>query len=255
MTLSLPYHILMTLPIAYQPRTYRNHLVPRHLQPFTVAVQETDLFILAETALPDQARRSIVNYRYQLEAYISQHPAFLHSFSPLPPDPHAPPIIRDMLRAAETAGVGPMASVAGALAETVGRDLLQHSEEIVVENGGDIYMKADHDLTIGIYAGTSPLSDRIALRIRSDKTPAGVCTSSGTVGHSFSCGRADAVTIIAPSAFLADAAATAVANCVSGSEDIQRGLDRAKEIDGVLGAVIIVADRLGVFGDVELVSR
>ncbi len=245
----------MMLSIVHQRRFYRDRVAGDGLMPFTVAIQETDLFIRAETTLIDPARRSIIHYRYQLEEYIRQHPSFLHTFAPLPPDAHAPPIIRAMLQAAETAGVGPMASVAGALAEMVGNDLLQQSREIVVENGGDIYLKIAHDITIGIYAGASPLSNRLAMRIRSDTTPVGVCTSSGTVGHSFSFGRADAVTIVAASAFLADAAATAVGNCVRSGEDIQRGLDRAKEIDGVLGAVIIVADRLGVFGEVELVSR
>jgi ApbE superfamily uncharacterized protein (UPF0280 family) len=195
-----------------------------------------------------------LDYRYQVESYISQHPAFLHTFAPLPPDPYAPPIIREMLHAAESSGVGPMAAVAGAFAEMVGRDLLQHSNEIVVENGGDIYMNVTHDMTIGIYAGASPLSGRIGLHVLSDKTPVGICTSSGTVGHSYSFGHADAVTIIARSAFLADAAATAVGNCVRRRDDIQCGLDRAHEIEGVLGAVIIIQDRFGAYGEVELVS-
>jgi ApbE superfamily uncharacterized protein (UPF0280 family) len=244
----------MTHPTAQQQRVYRDHTTSRHLLPFTVAIQETDLFILAQTTLRDPARQSVLHYRYQLEAYIRQHPSFLHAFAPLPPDPHAPPIIREMVHAAKTSGVGPMAAVAGAFAEMVGLDLLRHSSEIVVENGGDIYLKVDHDITIGIYAGSSPLSDRLGLRVRSHQTPSGVCTSSGTVGHSFSFGRADAVTVLAPSAFLADAAATAVCNCVRHSEDIQRGLDRAREIEGVVGALIIVDDHLGAWGEIELVS-
>jgi hypothetical protein len=245
----------MMASITHQHRFYRDRLEVRGLVPFAVAVQETDLFILAESSLADRARESILNYRYQLEAYIRQHPPFLKSFSPLPPDPLAPPMIRDMLRAAAIAGVGPMAAVAGAFAETVGSDLLQYSGEIVVENGGDLYLKVNHDITIGIYAGASPISNRLALRIHADTTPVGVCTSSGTVGHSFSFGRADAVTIIAASAFLADAAATSVGNCVSASADIPRGLERAQSIDGVRGAVIIINDQMGACGDVELVSR
>jgi hypothetical protein len=240
--------------IAHQHRFYRDRISARGLVSFTVAVQETDLFILAETSLPDQARASILNYRYQLEEYIRVHPHFMESFSPLPPDPLAPPIIREMLRAAEIAGVGPMAAVAGAFAEMVGRDLLQLSAEVVVENGGDLYLKVAQDITIGIYAGDSPLSNRLALRLHPDATPAGVCTSSGTVGHSISLGRADAVTIIAASAFLADAAATAVGNCVSSPDDIQRGLERAQAIIGVRGALIIINDQMGAWGAVELVS-
>jgi len=245
----------MTVSITRQPRFYRDRIVAPGLVRFSVAVQETDLFILATTSLVDQARDSILRYRYHLEEYIRRHPHFLNSFSPLPGDPVAPPIIREMLRAAETAGVGPMAAVAGAFAETVGRDLLRFSGEIVVENGGDIYLAAAREITIGIHAGDSPISQRLALRIRCDETPVGICTSSGTVGHSFSFGRADAVTIIAASAFLADAAATAVANCVNRPADIHRGLERARSIDGVLGAVIIISDQMGAWGAVELVAR
>jgi len=240
--------------IAHQHRFYRDRISAGGLLPFSVAVQETDLLILAETTLIDPARRSIIHYRYQVEEYIRQHPAFLHSLSPMPIDAKAPPIVRDMLQAAKSAGVGPMAAVAGAFAEKVGGDLLQYSREVVVENGGDIYLNTDRDISIGIYAGASPLSGRLALHIRSGSTPLGVCTSSGTVGHSFSFGRADAVTIIAPSASLADAAATAVANCVTDRKQIPRALERARELEGVLGAIIIIEDQMGAWGEVELVS-
>ena len=244
----------MTPPVAHQRRFYRDLIKSRDLQPFSVTVQETDLYILAQTRLEDEALRSILNHRYQLETYIRKHPSFLHAFAPLPPDPHAPPIVRGMLRAAEQAGVGPMAAVAGAFAEEVGKDLLRHTPQVVVENGGDLYVSVTQDMRIGIYAGSSPLSNRLALRIPFAKTPLGVCTSSGTVGHSVSFGRADAVTISAPSAFLADAAATAVGNCVKHRDDIQRGLDRAREIEGVCGALIIIEDHMGAWGEIELLS-
>ena len=244
----------MTSPIGHQRRFYRDQIKSRDLLPFTVTVQETDLYILAQSRLEDEALRSILNHRYQLETYIREHPSFLHAFAPLPPDPHAPPIVRGMLRAAERAGVGPMAAVAGAFAEEVGKDLLRHTPQVVVENGGDLYISVTQDMRIGIYAGSSPLSNRLALRIPFAKTPLGVCTSSGTVGHSVSFGRADAVTISAPSAFLADAAATAVGNCVKHRDDIQRGLDRAREIEGVCGALIIIEDHMGAWGEIELLS-
>lgn len=238
---------------AHQHRLYRDRISARGLVAFTVAVQETDLFILAAQPLPDQARASILNYRYQLEAYIRQHPPFLTSFSPLPPDPLAPPIIRDMLIAAETAGVGPMAAVAGAFAETVGRDLLQFSDEIVVENGGDLYLKAARDITIGIYAGDSPLSNQLALRIHPDTTPAGVCTSSGTVGHSLSLGKSDAAIVIAPSTPLADAAATALGNRIKTADDIPAALEFAQEIGELSGVILIKGDKIGLWGDANLV--
>ena len=244
----------MTLSLVHQHRFYRDRIIAQDLVSFTVVVQETDLFVLAETLLAEKARQAVFNYRYQLEEYIRQHPAFLHTLSPLPSDPHAPPLVREMMEAARRADVGPMASVAGALAKKVGEDLLQHTEQVVIENGGDIYVRVSHDMLIGVYAGSSPLSNRIGLHIPCGKTPLGVCTSSGTVGHSLSFGMADAVTIISPSAALADAAATTVGNCIKTKKDIERGLDRAQQIDGVTGALIIVEERFGAWGDVEIVS-
>ncbi len=128
-----------------------------------------------------------------------------------------------MAAAAQTAGVGPMAAVAGAIAECVGRELLEFSPEVIVENGGDIFLKVSHRRTVGIFAGDSPLTGRIGIQIEARDTPLGVCTSSGTVGHSLSFGRADAVVVLAPAAALADAAATAIGNRVSRKEGHRRG--------------------------------
>jgi len=159
-----------------------------------------------------------------------------------------------MLQAAMLAQVGPMAAVAGAIAEKVGVDLLTHTQQIVVENGGDIFLKVSKDLTIGIYAGNSPLSDKIGLKILLSHTPLGVCTSSGTVGHSLSFGKSDAVTVIAQSTPLADAAATAIGNLVKEKRDIEKGLELAKFIKGIHGALIIVNDQFGAWGNIEIVS-
>jgi ApbE superfamily uncharacterized protein (UPF0280 family) len=147
-----------------------------------------------------------------------------------------------------------MASVAGALAEQVGNDLLEHTRNVIVENGGDIFLKVSEDLTIGIYAGSSSLSNKLAIKIPATMTPLGVCTSSGTVGHSLSFGTADAVTILAPSTPLADATATAVGNRVKQPQDIAKALDYAQTIEGILGALIILDDQFGAWGAIEIVS-
>jgi ApbE superfamily uncharacterized protein (UPF0280 family) len=218
-----------------------------------VVIQETDLLIFAERPLKEEAIQAVHHYRHHLEEYIRSSPGFARSLVPLPPDEYAPPLIREMLHASRRAQVGPMASVAGALAEQVGNDLLEHTRTVIVENGGDIFLKVSEDLTIGIYAGASPLSDKLALKIPAAMTPLGVCTSSGTVGHSFSFGRSDAVTILAHSTPLADAAATAVGNHVKGPQDIARGLDYAQTIEGILGALIIVDNQFGAWGAIEIV--
>ena len=145
-----------------------------------------------------------------------------------------------------------MASVAGAVAEFVGNDLLPFSAEIIVENGGDIYLKSLNKRVVGIYAGKSPLSGRIGIEISGEATPLGICTSSGTVGHSLSYGQADAVVVLAKSSTLADAAATAIGNLIIKANDIQSGIEFAKGIDGLSGAIIIKDDNLGLWGEVKL---
>jgi ApbE superfamily uncharacterized protein (UPF0280 family) len=131
---------------------------------------------------------------------------------------------------------------------------LDQSQEVVVENGGDCYLKVDTELQIGVFAGRSELSDRLALRIKPEQTPLGVCTSSGTVGLSLSLGCADAVTVVARSAALADAAATAMGNQVQQEDDIHKAISLAQEIEGVEGAIVILGDQIGAWGEVELVS-
>ncbi|HOC39050.1 MAG TPA: UPF0280 family protein, partial [Thermodesulfobacteriota bacterium] len=192
--------------------------------------------------------------RREVERYIYHHPVFKTSLTPLPQDLLASPMVQTMLQAAAFCGVGPMAAVAGAIAEHVGKGLLELSPEVIVENGGDIFIQTNETALIEIFAGASPLSQKLALSIKASQMPLGVCTSSGTVGPSLSFGQADAATILSPCATLADAAATAVGNVIHGKQDIPRALEKAQSIPGVSGALIIVGEHLGVWGDVELVS-
>jgi hypothetical protein len=158
-----------------------------------------------------------------------------------------------MAEATRKVKVGPMAAVAGAVAEFVGRDLRQFTDEIIVENGGDIYLKINQPRKVGIYAGTSQFSGKIALELDPRPKAFSVCTSSGTVGPSLSFGKADAVVIVAESALLADAAATAVGNVVKEVGDIEKGLKLAKKIRGLDGVLIIKDDQMGALGKVKIV--
>jgi hypothetical protein len=236
----------------YEKRTYRNLVKTDDLVKFEVMVKETDLLVRAERDLSKETRESVLKYRHQLETYIAMNPEFEKSLIPLKDDPHAPEIVQEMIQTSQWACVGPMAAVAGAIAESVSKDLLKLSKELIVENGGDIYLATSKERTIGIYAGNSPLSLKIGIVIRPEETPLGICTSSGTVGHSFSFGKADAVCILSKSAALADAAATAVGNIIQEKKDIEWGLEKGKEIEGVSGALIIVGEKMGVWGNVRL---
>jgi ApbE superfamily uncharacterized protein (UPF0280 family) len=239
---------------AYRERKYRNLLLDQRLTSFQVRVKETDLYLRATRDLSENARQSVLLHRYHIEGYILGHPDFLRSLTPVPPDEFAPPIVRRMIQAGQTAGVGPMAAVAGAMAEAVGEDLLEESPEIMVENGGDIFLACSRETRVGIFAGNSPLSLRVGLVVPAAGHPWGVCTSSGTVGPSLSFGRADAVCILSPSASLADAAATAVGNLVGTPGDLEKGLQKAKAIEGVSGAVIILGEKLAAWGEIKLVE-
>ena len=236
----------------YEHRNYRDYSASEGLVSFTVAVKETDLFISAERNLEKEALDAAVQARYILETYIQQRPEFRTSLVPIADDTHAPLIVQAMLQAASTCNVGPMAAVAGAVADFVGNELLNYSREVIIENGGDIFFKINRPITVGIFAGASPLSERLALKIQPSDEPFGICTSSGTVGPSLSFGTADAATIRAKSAALADAAASAVGNAVKTADDIQKALDLGQSLGCIDGIVIIKDDKLGVWGNMEL---
>jgi len=239
----------------YQPRTYRHWIKDKGLVSFNATVKETDLYIRARRNLRAKALEAIVKCRTPLEKYIESHPLFLSSLEPCSVDENAPSIVREMAQAAEIVGVGPMAAVAGAIAEAVGKSLLAYSPEVIVENGGDIFMQISKTSLIGIYAGeSSPFTGKIALEIGPEETPLGICTSSGTVGHSLSLGTADAIIVLSHSTALADAAATAIGNSVKIVEDITQVIERAQIINGLTGVVIIKDDKMGVWGKVKIIS-
>lgn len=239
--------------MAYEERTYRNYVKAENLVKFEVIEKETDLLILANSNLYDKAFASVLKHRGDLERYINTDPKFLKTFSPIPIRYNAPPIVKEMAAAARKTKVGPMAAVAGAIAEFVGRDLLSFSDEVIIENGGDIFLKTNQPRKVGIYAGTSPFSEKIALEVEPGEKPFSVCTSSGTVGPSFSFGKADAVVVIAQNAALADAAATAIGNAVKEVSDIDQGLKLAQKIKGLDGVLIIKDDQLGALGGIKIV--
>jgi uncharacterized protein len=237
----------------YQERKYRDLIKNSSLVFFNAVVKETNLAIYAKKPMEALARESIIKHRGYLEAYIERYPEFATTLLPWPLFEPAPEIIRDMVWAGHQAGVGPMAAVAGAVAEHVGKDLLAESSEVIVENGGDVFLKTAGPSNVGIFAGKSPFSLRIGIRVYSENIPMSVCTSSGTVGHSKSMGKADAVCVVSQSCCLADAVATAIGNRVSLEKDIPKGIEFGKQVAGVQGIVIIVDKKIGAWGDIEIV--
>lgn len=234
-----------------QPRFYREW-VKSDLISFTARDRQTDIFISAEKDLKKESQELIRRYRNDIINYINIKPEFEKSLTPLPADSKAPDIVKAMLKASALTGVGPMAAVAGAIAEFVGRGLLQFTGQVILENGGDIFMKTGIERKIGIYAGNSPLTGKIAIKVKPEMTPLGICTSSGTVGHSLSFGAADAVCVAAKDTSVSDACATACCNMVKTEREIEGALNFAKSVEGVIGAVVIYKDRIGSIGRIEL---
>lgn len=238
----------------YQERVYRDYTQAKSLIKFTVKYKETDLEVQAKSDLSEIGLSIVQDLREDLEKYIARHPEFLKSFVPINPLDNPPFIASLMIECSRVAGVGPMAAVAGAFAEIVGNELMKYSPEVIIENGGDIFIGTTEVRIVDIFAGNSPFTHRIGIKVKPDLSPYGICTSSGTVGHSFSFGKADATCILSKSAALADAAATAVANVIQTKEDLENALNLAKSMKGILGAVLIKDDKLGAWGEIELVK-
>ncbi|MBP1749761.1 MAG: hypothetical protein H6Q52_2300 [Deltaproteobacteria bacterium] len=238
----------------YEERFYRNISRPAELKCYEVRYKETDLFCCTGHDLSSFIKERVLAYRYQLEGYIRINPSFQESLTPIKGDPVAPPIVREMVRASAMIGVGPMATVAGAISEYIGRDIEGLTRDFIIENGGDIYLRTSVERTIQIHAGLSPFSEHIGIKIPPSAESRGVCTSSGTVGHSLSFGKADAVCILGRSALFADGLATYLGNIVKKKDDIARAIEEGQKFSDIEAILIILGDQLGAWGDLDIVE-
>jgi len=238
----------------YEERFYRNVTRPQDLICYEVVYKETDLFCCTKTDLSAYIKERVFFYRHQLDEYIHLKPFFRESLEPVENDPLAPAIVREMIAAASTLNVGPMATVAGAMAEFVGKDITDLSDTFIIENGGDICLKTDTERVVQIYAKDSPFSRNIGIKLKPNDVPYGVCTSSATVGPSLSLGLADAVCIIAHSALFADGLATCLGNGVKKKDDIPGAIKKGQKFPGIMGILIILGEHLGVWGDLDIVK-
>jgi len=191
----------------------------------------------------------IVRQRKILERYIERHPDFHHSLEPVKLLPDAPDVAQRMASAAHLVGVGPMAAVAGTMAQLAAEaGIKAGASEVIVENGGDIYLQAAEPVTIVLHTGTAQIADRLAFSLQPHDTPLSICSSSGKMGHSMSQGDCDLATVVAKNAALADAAATCAANLVKTVDDVDTVLKRIAETEGIDGVLIVKGDRVGLAG-------
>lgn len=204
----------------------------------------------------DAVTGAIVAQRRILENYLCKHTRFAESYEPVEVSPGAPEVARGMARGAAAVGVGPMAAVAGTMAQCAAEAGLEAgADEAIVENGGDIFLVVNEPITIGLHTGTEKLADRLAFLLEPDRTPIAICSSSSTMGHSTSLGNCDLATVVAKDAALADAAATQAANLVHSVEDVDAALERIAGIDGIDGVLIVKAERVGLAGTLPQIVK
>ena len=208
---------------------------------------ETDRAVYTLRKMKPEALSSVSSVRAKILEEIKKRPEFLTSLVPIVPRGDETEPVRKMLSASRIAGTGPMAAVAGLIAETAGRSLLPLSPEVIIENGGDIFLCGEKERIVAVFAGTIPLSGKIGIRI-TPKNGYGICTSSGTYGHSLSFGKADAAIILAPDTALADAAATMLGNKCTSESALEDAVNWAASLPGVDGAIAIIHDRIAISG-------
>lgn len=251
----MPNNAVNALLLEYIQRTYRNHFRQDRWKSFVAKYKETDLWIGVD---PKSFQKEMLSFtdrlirrlRIEMEAYLGKDPDYARSLMPYSASPDAPSIFRAMSAVAAKSGIGPMSAVAGAIACKVGEALKAEFEvqEVIVENGGDIYADIIKDMDISVFAGNSPLSEKVGLHIEASEAPLGICTSSGTVGPSLSFGKADAVMIVCHDTLLSDTYATAFANTVQTADDIDRCLEKIRTVHDILAALIIKDDKMGICG-------
>jgi ApbE superfamily uncharacterized protein (UPF0280 family) len=252
-SLSFAMHQVYILIMSYEERTYREKMLSEGLVGFNVCIKETDIYILACKDLTKTADKIARKYRADIENYIAVHKEFYTSLRPVSVYKSAPEIVKKMADAAEKCYVGPMAAVAGAVSEFVGTELLAYSDEVIVENGGDIFASVKKDMTIGVYAKDSRFNN-MKIKIKHEQMPMGICTSSGMFGHSLSFGRADAAVVLCKNASLADAAATRLCNEIRTKQDINAAIRLAQSIGDIDGVLFIKDDVLGAWGNINIVQ-
>ena len=243
----------------YRERSYRSRFSDDERRWFCVKFLESDLWIGVDNgsysaSMEADAYAMLVDLRRSMDAYLLMDPRYRAALTPYDAGVEAPVILKEMSKVSHKTGIGPMSAVAGAVALRVA-DYIKSVfgvKEVVVENGGDIYAHFHSDMDIAVFAGQSPLSEKVGLHIPATAFPLGICTSSGTVGPSLSLGQADAVMIVCRDVLLADSFATAMANRIRSALDLQPLMDRIADIPEILGAIAIKDDRMAVCGTFEL---
>jgi uncharacterized protein len=231
----------------YERKNYRNRIPLPQSVGFEVEVRETNLYIQAHSDLTAKAKDSVFRYRYQIEEYLRQHPAFRETSVPIQIYASAPEIVRYTDLSSRCTGIAPMSCLGGAIADFVGRDLSADSANIVVSSGGDSFIRSSHPLEIRIYAEGAPAHDKLILAVPAYKHCFGISTFVPGGGvHS--------VTVISRSASWASAFASDIGSRLAGGEKLASVMNRAADYTDVGGVILIIGDKIVVGGELVLRS-
>lgn len=236
---------------------YRSLISAEDLISTRIKVKESDLLIRTERECAEPARKAVLHYREIIENHLAANPGFRESLVSIPSGPDDPPIITTMARAAFLCGVGPMAAVAGALAYFVGKELISTFPELIVENGGDIFLNSRRERIVAVYSGKKIKGlTGLGIKIIPERMPIGVASSSGRIGHSLSWGISDCAVVLAQDPILADAGATALGNRIYSSSRsvLESAGSFILKIPGIIGYLIICGDLVATGGEIEIVA-
>ena len=233
---------------------YRSRVKNREEFSYRVVYKNTEFIISSSSDISDRIEKPLRDIYRDLESVIAEDPFFLKSLSPVVPKDFYPPSIKRMCGLSSEFNVGPMAAVAGTVNDYVASQIPVDAEDLIIENGGDVYIRSGRDVITGIYVKNPFFKDSLAVRIKASSTPCGLCSSSGTFGHSLSMGKCDLAVVLSTSSISADAAATAIANSVEKIEDVEEALNEYKRFDSITGILIIKDDRIGIWGEFELAT-
>ena len=237
----------------YEERFYRNKIISKFKM--EVSFKESDLLICSDKEIAkEKAQNILVKYYEQIEGYAMKNPLFLTSLSPLEIDQTAPPIIKEMIESSKVTGIGPFSAVAGAVAQYVGGELLNHCRELIIENGGDIFLKINEDKIIGVYLGQEFKINNLNLKVKKRSQAFGVASSSSSLGHSLNFGKADLVSVVAKNIIIADGFATAISNRIKKLEDVDKILAEAKDKLPIEGLLVAFGEKIFLWGNLEVAN-
>jgi len=222
-------------------------LLRRRPKSFDIQVQELVLHITAPEDFAEESRAAALSFWEQIQSYALRYPEFRRSKRPIAGTPaDAPDIVREMVSSASDAGVGPMFTFRGAVTDQVGRFLAGSLAEVTVSCDGDYFIQTRKRMKLAVRRhGGEP----IAIAVEPSRGGLGAST---TLGRGRGGGGPDGLAVLATSCMLADAAAAGVQALLPKPDGFKLALRYLRQVPGVRGGVVVVGERIGVAGGLEI---